>query len=233
MIVIPMVGKSSRFFNAGYSEPKFKLPIQDTNVFVKVMQSFSGLFEDELFLFLVRTDFNAKAFVEREVQNLGIKRYKIKLINQDTQGQAETVYIGTEDIDKEEPLTIFNIDTFRSNFQYPSWISDCDGYLEVFEGSGDNWSFVKPGEELKVIQTTEKEPISDLCSDGLYFFRKKEYFDQAFSEFKRKNAKVRGEFYIAPLYNTLIERGFDIRYFLINKNEVTFCGTPEEYIQLK
>lgn len=233
MIVIPMVGKSSRFFNAGYTKPKYMLKLNDSTIFSNVLQSFEKYFSEELFVFLVRSDFDAKFFVENEVKNLGIQNYEIKVFEQETQGQAETVFLGLTDIDSDEPLVIFNIDTFRFNFQHPIWVDDCDGYLEVFQGEGENWSFVKSGVGNTVIKTTEKEPISNLCSDGLYYFRKKIFFDQAFEESKKNGDTFRGEYYIAPLYNNLIKKGLDIRYSMIERKDVVFCGTPEEYEECK
>ena len=47
MIIIPMAGKSSRFFNAGYDIPKFMLPLSKSNVFREAVKSFKKYFEDE------------------------------------------------------------------------------------------------------------------------------------------------------------------------------------------
>jgi hypothetical protein len=130
-------------------------------------------------------------------------------------------------------ITIFNIDTFRPNFELPEVASSSDGYLEVFKGSGDNWSFAKPKQagSSQVIQTAEKNPISDLCSTGLYHFnRKQDYLDTYYRYLaKPKSEWEKGELYIAPLYNLLIERGLNIHYHLIERDEVIFCGVPEEY----
>ena len=38
-----------------------------------------------------------------------------------------------------------------------------------------------------------------------------------------------GELYVAPLYNDLIERGLDVRFSVIPREEVVFCGVPAEY----
>ena len=54
MIVIPMLGKSSRFTNAGYNLPKYMLPVKDKSVFCWSMSSFENYFTTEEFLFLVK-----------------------------------------------------------------------------------------------------------------------------------------------------------------------------------
>ena len=65
VIVIPMLGRSSRFFNAGYSIPKYQLPLGGETVFTKVVRSFEAYFNLEHFLFLVRTDQNDFDFVSK------------------------------------------------------------------------------------------------------------------------------------------------------------------------
>lgn len=233
MIVIPMLGKSSRFFEAGYKIPKYELVVGEYSVFYHAVNSFRQYFESDLFLFIIRNDMRVDNFVRSQIELLGIKKFQIKILPNETLGQADTVFQGLEDVELQQSLYIFNIDTFRPNFLKHKISDLCDGYLEVFEGDGEHWSFVKPGLDTKVIRTTEKKRISNLCSNGLYFFRECNYFVDAFKNAQSNNNKTRGEYYVAPLYNYLIGQGLDIRYVKIKRSEVIFCGTPKEYMDLK
>ena len=48
MIIIPMAGKSSRFFNEGYEVPKYMLSLnEDSNVFKEAVKSFKKYFESD------------------------------------------------------------------------------------------------------------------------------------------------------------------------------------------
>ena len=232
MFIIPMVGKSSRFAEAGFDKPKYKLKVNGQYVFSRAVCSFSHYFNTDPFLFVVRKDHYVDEFIAEEASRIGIKEFYIKEIDHDTLGQAETVYLGTNDVLYDTPLYIFNIDTFRIDFKKSTKENECDGYLEVFYGEGDHWSFVEPGPYNRVLRTTEKKRISNLCSDGLYYFKSKEIFDYAFLYAQEKKSLVKGEYYIAPLYNILIESGLDIRYEIIDKNNIVFCGTPQEYLAL-
>lgn len=232
MIVFPMVGRSSRFFEAGYTMPKYKLTVGDFSVFHHAVCSFQQYFESDFFLFMIRNDYETEEFVRCELAELGLKRFHIKIFDHDTHGQADTVFRGLQDVDVDESLYIFNIDTFRPGFSKPAVSKVCDGYLEVFEGKGDHWSFVEPAQDGRVIRTTEKQRISKLCSDGLYFFRERSDFEKAFNDATLNKNTICGEYYVAPLYNYLIEHGLDIRYQKIDQSEVVFCGTPQEYEKL-
>ena len=234
MIVIPMAGLSSRFFTAGFDVPKYQLKINDYYVFDLALKSFEKYFDTELFVIVLRDCFNTKAFVESRLRALKIKQYKIKVLDFETQGQAETVFLGIDDpdISDNEPLYIFNIDTFRYGFTKPDFINECAGYLEVFHGDGEHWSFIEIDDTDTVVRTTEKQRISDLCSDGLYYFASKFLYMKLLAEAKQQQLLVNNELYIAPIYNLLIQQGAQVRYHCINSNEIDFCGTPDEYAAL-
>lgn len=234
MIVIPMAGLSRRFTEAGYAQPKYMLPLNGRSVFAHAVASFAGYFAETPFLFVARDVSGTAAFLRRECDDLGLVEARIVLLEEPTAGQAETVALGTSQagIAGSEPLTVFNIDTFRPGFRFPdaAWFAGSDGYLEVFTGSGDNWSYVAPQEgaaEPLVARTTEKQPISDLCCDGLYHFARLDDFREALT---RERAKPQlPELYIAPLYNHLIAAGRRIHYERVAPEAITFCGVPKEY----
>lgn len=231
MFIIPLAGLSSRFFQAGYSLPKYQLMLEDVTVFSWAVSSFKKYFSTDHFLFICRTDYQTEAFIHNEIQKLGIKSYEIVVLDYNTLGQADTVYLGLQrSTHLEEELYIFNIDSKRHNFIKPNWVQDVDGYLEVFKGEGNHWSFIEPLENSNhVIRTTEKNRISEYCSDGLYYFKSsKIYCDLV--EYAIKNKQfIKNELYIAPLYNNLIQEKYIIVYDLISPNEISFCGTPNEY----
>jgi hypothetical protein len=239
MIVIPMAGLSSRFFKAGYKEPKYMLMAHNKSLFDHAVSSFSKYFKTDSFLFIVRDVYQTPEFVAEQANKLKISNFHIVSLDEETRGQAETVTLGIEKWREETgnkqdcPITIFNIDTFRPGFVYPPLNELGDGYLEVFRGSGDNWSFAKPvsNDSTRVSKTAEKRPISDLCCTGLYHFRSLEQYLTAYYAYLDKPIETweKGELYVAPLYNHLIDLGLEIHYNLISREEVIFCGVPEEY----
>ncbi|WP_256357579.1 glycosyltransferase family 2 protein [Halomonas sp. 18071143] len=233
MIVIPMAGLSSRFFKEGYELPKHQLPLFDRTVFQWVMKSFQLYFETDYFVFIVRDDYDNVEFINNELAALGVVNHTVVVLNAETRGQADTVYLGLSGFDLDSELYIFNIDTIRWGFVKPDFIDKCSGYLEVFEGEGDHWSFVLSSDQGKrVLKTTEKDRVSNLCSDGLYYFSSLRIFNQIFEEMEVQGGFVKGELYVAPMYNYLIEKGLPVLYDLIDKSKISFCGTPAEYVAL-
>lgn len=233
MIVIPMAGLSSRFFKAGYTKPKYMLEAHGKTLFAHSVNSFSKYFDTKKFLFIIRDVYQTAQFVEEQINELGIKDYYIVILSRETRGQAETVALGLQEVKHNGSITIFNIDTFRPNFQYPNLDSLGDGYLEVFAGEGENWSFVRAIDEQSTLidLTTEKTPISNLCCTGLYYFRTIKYYFTAYNHYLSlpNEEWEKGELYVAPLYNHLISIDKEIHYNKIAQKDVIFCGTPDEY----
>jgi len=238
IFVIPMAGDSLRFRDAGYLRPKFRLMAHGAPVFDHAVRSFAAYFRDDTFLFAVRGEESAR-FVEKRCEALGMRRAAIVALDSATAGQADTVLRALEQarIDSAESIAIFNIDTFRPGYRKPPVVDDrrYAGYLEVFRGSGSGWSFVAPDPLLEgdVTEVVEKEPISTLCSTGLYFFRHAGDFRWAYNNpAPPRSSAERRERFVAPLYNALIARGDRVALQLIDVDEVIFCGTPVEYEQV-
>ncbi|TCI04119.1 capsular biosynthesis protein [Corallincola luteus] len=234
MIVIPMAGLSSRFFKAGYTQPKYMLPGHGKPLFDHAVESFNHYFQQQPFLFICRSDYDTPAFIADRCNALGIADWRCIVLDRETRGQAETVALGLKEAGiSSGEITIFNIDTFRPDFRFPDFIGEVDGYLEVFQGDGDNWSYARPAapDSLKVVETAEKKPISDLCSDGLYYFANAADFLSAYTAEAASPASSlkNGELYVAPLYNRLITQNKLIQYQLIERQQVIFCGVPAEY----
>jgi len=233
MIVIPMAGLSRRFTEAGYDLPKYMLPLPGGTVFAHAVGSFAALFATETFLFLARDVAGTPGFIKQQCAALGVRDARVYVLPDPTAGQAETVELGLRAAGAadETAITIFNIDTFRPGFRFPrgDWFADSDGYLEVFRGSGANWSYVRPASGLSPIvkETAEKRQISDLCCTGLYHFARAALFVCALQ--RERTAAVLSELFVAPIYNHLIAAGKHIHFEEVARSDVVFCGVPAEY----
>jgi hypothetical protein len=233
IIIIPMAGLSKRFLDEGFTLPKYMLYAEKKSLFRIAVSSFKSQFDTAKFVFIYRNIYDTKEFISAECSIMGIKDFKLIELNNTTRGQAETVKIGIDLLSEqgiEDEIIIFNADTAKRSFNMPDFIQKTDGFLEVFEGEGDHWSFVLPMEGNKnlVKLTTEKVRISSLCSNGLYHFKKPYFFLEAY-EASFCNDDFNGEYYIAPMYNTLIKTGKSIHFSMIPITDLSFFGTPLEY----
>lgn len=231
-IIIPMAGLSSRFTKGGYTLPKYMLYVKNKSLFSMALGSFNKYFKSANFVFVARELYDTRRFIDEECKLLGVNKYSIIILDKPTRGQAETVMEGVRlaGIKTDESILIFNIDTFRPNFTYPPLMELWDGYLEVFIGSGQNWSYALTESQTstRVVKTAEKKEISNLCSTGIYYFKKVGDYVMAYEKMLEEGCSI-NELYVAPLYNYLISFGRNIHVEIINREEVIFCGTPDEY----
>jgi dTDP-glucose pyrophosphorylase len=102
----------------------------------------------------------------------------------------------------------------------------CDGGIVTFESTHPKWSFAKIDSKGLVTEVAEKNPISNIATVGLYWWKKGSEFVKYAEEMIEHNIKVNGEFYVCPVFNQAIKDEKEIRIFNIDK--MWGLGTPED-----
>ena len=77
-----------------------------------------------------------------------------------------------------------------------------------------------------LLKLQKKKQISNSISTGLYYFKKGSDFVSAAEEMIRKDIRIKGEFYVIPVYKILLERGKRIKKYSCERLDI--LGTPEE-----
>lgn len=222
MVVIPLAGNASRFFDAGYTQFKFLLPLGDKTIIERIV---SYIPEKTRILFILRRDHEILPVVKELFAN----RINIECVEvEKTRGQLETVMSGLSKvkIDNTEQIIVYNGDTIRKlSFDFDE---RSDIWLEVFHGEGTHWSFVdKLGDVNRI---TEKNRISTLCSNGLYSLGPWAVLSEYYSQY-RPDGDI--ELYIAPFMNFLISQKIKVKAYLCEEADLIFAGTPAEYEKAK
>lgn len=238
LVVIPMLGRGVRFLEAGYSASKQFLPAGQWSVFQTVLESFRKWFDVFAFRFVCPSQAVADR-VALESQELGLipSQISFRIVPTPTKGQAESVMRGLRGLPNSKgPLIIHNVDTALRDFEIPRLAEGTDGWIQVFRGKGEHWSFVA-GEQIAerdgegtIGQVREKERISPLCSSGLYGFRDAHTFEQLFLAMRKKAiSELGGELFVAPMFQIGISQGMNFRYHEVPPTSVISLGTPNEY----
>lgn len=81
---------------------------------------------------------------------------------------------------------------------------------------------------MRVYGIAEKQPISKFRNTGQYHFQSGKLFMEAYDFFKASDLTSEGEFYIAPLYNYIIQSGNIVQAFEVN--DFNPIGTPKDYL---
>ena len=175
---------------------------------------------------IVGYEFLEQRFVETACDKLGISAQIIQL-DKLTRGQAETAMFASELWVANEPLLIYNIDTYVEPGQLRAELIRGAGFIPCFTAEGTHWSFVKLGDGNKAVEVREKVRISDHCSIGAYYFESARLSTELYADFYSGDTG-HVEQYIAPIYNLLIERGAAVYIQDIPAEFVHVLGTPAE-----
>lgn len=229
-IVITMAGLGSRFRRVGYEVPKYQIVVNGHTLFHWSMLSLRG-FASKNYIFIVRKEDHATAFITHACKELGIDAPVVLEIDHLTSGQAETAALAAPYWRADEPLLIYNIDTYVEAGQMCDAQLRGDGFIPCFTGEGEHWSFVRLDEAGKAVEIREKKRISDHCTVGAYYFRTAELYMELYTEYYLRGNRTpeAGERYVAPLYNYLVQKKHGEVYISdIPAACVHVLGTPEE-----
>jgi NDP-sugar pyrophosphorylase family protein len=231
-IVVPMAGAGSRFALAGYKEPKPFIKIFGKPMIQWVIENLATNFEHQ-FIFICQEEHVVEFHFETMLKEI-CPNSCVVAINGLTQGAAETVLLASKMIDNHDPLVIANSDQYiEYNLEdfYESVASeDNDGSILTMTSSSPKWSYVKYGQNLYVTEVREKEVISQEATVGIYGFSRGTDFVKSARRMMEKDLRVNGEFYVAPVYNELIQEGRKIKFKNIgsDKDQMNGLGTPED-----
>lgn len=226
-IVIPCAGGGKRFLEAGYSFPK---PLTDVNGAPMVQRVVENLNFNARYIFLVQEEHRKKYNIDNTLKQIAGKDCIIIGVNGITQGAACTVLLAKEYINNEEELLIANCDQIikysKDNFNILREWTASDGIIFTFHATHPKWSFAKLDKSGRIIEVAEKNPISNVATVGAYQFKRGDEFVLAAEQMIRKNIRTNNEFYLAPVYNEMIEGGKIILPYFVDK--MYGIGTPED-----
>ena len=231
-IVITMAGRGSRFRDAGYLEPKYRIRAHGRSLFqwsLASLRHFIG--PDSRLVFVCLAENDSGDYVRAECAALGIADVQVYQLDQVSDGQATSAWLSRGLWLDGAPLLIYNIDTYVDpDALSPAHIRPgSDGWVPCFPAPGAHWSFIGLGLDGWANAAAEKTRISEHASIGLYWFADGAAYVDAYQRFFAEPANlVRGERYVAPLYQQLLADGAKVSISELAMASVHPLGTPEE-----
>lgn len=225
-VLIPMAGAGSRFAQAGYTFPK---PLIEVNGKPMIQVVTENLNVDAHFIYIVQKEHYEKYYL-KQLLNLIAPGCDVIQVDSLTEGAACTTLLAKELINNDQPLLMANSDQFvewNSNECLYAFTADSiDGGIVTFEATHPKWSFAKLGEDGFVSEVAEKNPISNLATVGIYYWKHGSDYVKYAEQMIEKNIRTNNEFYVCPVFNEAIQDGKKIRAKSIKK--MWGIGTPED-----
>ena len=236
-IVIPLAGKSSRFFDEGFKTPKYLLPVHTGETMIE--GAVNSLHMDGQLIFVVQ-----QADCDKYGTDVLLKKSFpssiITYLNYYTGGCVESVYVAAKQyINNDQPLIITNCD------QYLEWDSkpflnvcaESDGCVLTYFADTTKNSYVTVDDQGLATEFREKVVISDKSLVGVHYWRRGSDFIESADHMFEHNIRDSGEYYVSVSYNYLIKKGLKIRTHPMGADETYHTiGVPStyyEYLQKK
>jgi dTDP-glucose pyrophosphorylase len=227
-IIIPMAGAGSRFAIEGFSKPKPFIEFNGKMMIEHVLASFEEV--NAKFILVLQEKFLIEQ--KEELEKLK-KDYNLDFVTVPklTMGAAITALAAHKKINPEYDMifadsdNIFNKDDIL-NFIQQTRKQNLEGSLLTIKSDNPCYSYAKIDENNLLIETKEKEVISDHAITGVYYFKTLELFKDSVIDLVVESDLSKGEFYMSNVYNHLRKITNKIGVFDISHFDCV--GTPKQ-----
>ena len=222
-----MAGKGTRLENYD-SFPKPLVKILGKSI---VEWSIETLGLDGNYIFCCKEEHIKKYQIDKILKEI-VPDCKIVSINYQTKGTMESVLKASNFINSDEELIISDTDHYLNwDFKYFNNIirnKEIDGCVMVFpeKWNSTKASYVKLDKKGFVIESAEKQPISQIATVGVHYFKKGSDLVKFGNEMIEKGIEYNNEFYVTPVYNLFSKSKKKIITFPVKK--MWALGSPEE-----
>lgn len=227
--IMPIAGLGSRFATEGITKPKPLIEVGDKPM-VRWAADSIPFVDDDKFVFVVREAHVDRYDIGEKLRRIFSPNIDIVVIDYLTEGPACTAELAAEHIRSEEKVVVTDSDHFFQSNSYNRLLenppSDVRGAIPVFPATNDGLSYSSVDDDMHIDRVAEKEQISRYANIGAYYFSAFEDFKWALQRTREKEQTVNEEYYVAPLYNEMIERGDTI--VACECEDVWSLGTPAD-----
>ena len=228
-ILIPMAGRGSRFEEQGYTDKKPFIDVNGKPMIHRVIENLGMEFDKEYMFIMIclQEDFDKYDFTEFE-KVIGHNSYDVVILDDVTEGAAQTILQAKDLINDDTPLMTMNSDQLV-DWDIERLFEMCeqfDGVIPCFYGEGNAWSYARTLDNGYVQEVAEKKQISKYATAGYYYWKKGSDFVKYAEQMIKDNSRTNGEFYVAPVYNWAVKDGKRVGVFMVDK--CYSLGTPED-----
>ena len=228
-ILIPMAGRGSRFEEQGYTDKKPFIDVNGKPMIHRVIKNLGMEFNTDykFIMICLQEDFDKYDFTEFE-KVIGHNSYDVVILDDVTEGAAQTILQAKNLINDDTPLMTMNSDQLV-DWDVERLFEMCeqfDGVIPCFYGEGNAWSYARTLDNGYVQEVAEKKQISKYATAGYYYWSKGSDFVKYAEQMIEENSRTNGEFYVAPVYNWAVRDGKRVGVFMVDK--CYSLGTPED-----
>lgn len=175
------------------------------------------------YIFVLRS-VDAKRYRLGSIAALLLENSKVVMTPESTEGSACSALLAIEDIDVDEELLIVSANEFVD----VDLGMVCAGFRArpelaaatiIFDSVHPRYSYVLLDDNDKVIEASQRNPISRDATVGIFWYRRGSDFVQAAKNLILKGAHIDGQYFICPTFNELILKSQEIGVHRISQDK--------------
>ena len=220
-VVIPIAGSSEEIIKDGHLYPKPIIEIKGKPMIEWVTEPLNTISIPFKLIFLIKDEDASKFHLDNILKILHPKCDVIKLKNE-TKGGLCSVLMAIDFINESDPVLILNSDQilnidFQEVLNY--WEhNQVEAGVVTFPSIHPKLSYILIRHD-KIIQTAEKNPISNMAIAGYYYFNNASFFFNSAFNTIINDDHLSGSFYISTVLNNYILNNRKVSFWEISKNE--------------
>jgi len=230
-IVLPMAGRNMLLQDTKQPYPVGLIEIHNKPIIQWVMENLSSIDENKKFIFILNAEDCNKYHIDNSLKLITKDPHDIVALKGETKGAACSCLMAIDNIDLSSELLIVNSDQLfdidLNLILKEIRNSKADSAIITFKSIHPRWSFARV-EGDNVIETAEKNPISNDAIAGFYYFRAGSDFINAATRNIEKSLAEDKIYYISSTLNEMILMGKKVIAVEIPKEKYHTFYSPEK-----
>ena len=227
-IVIPLGSGKFDTDNENFLYPLPLIDIQGKALIEYLLENLNAIEEEKRFVFIVKESDCKQFHIDNVLKQL-VKNSEIVRVKGQTKGAVCSVLFAIDEIEKDEELIIVNsdqvIETDYNNVL--ERLRTYDGGVIAFNSVHPRWSYIRTNGDT-VVETAEKNPISNKAIAGFYYFKKTEDFINGAFNVIKFDDNYNGNYYSSSIFNQLVLKGKNIGFVEIPKEQYHSFYSPQK-----
>lgn len=229
-IVVPMAGGSAFYPETEHRYPKVFQEIHGRPMIQVVIENLLEISGEIKFVFVINDSDVKKYRLDNVLKMLTNNNCDIVVQKTPTKGAVCSLLLAVKFLNHESPILISNADQIIDHdlnlimgfFGKPQ----VDGGVVCFDSVHPQWSYARVIDDQRLIETAEKEPISQNAIAGLYYFARGRDFVESAMKSIIKDRSHAGMYYTSSVLNEMILHNKKLWTYRIESSEYHSFYSP-------
>lgn len=231
-IVVPMAGGSAFYPDTEHRYPKVFQEIHGRPMIQVVIENLLEISGEVKFVFVINDSDVKKYRLDNVLKMLTNDNCEIVVQKAPTKGAVCSLLLAVKFLNHDSPILISNADQIIDHdlnlimrfFSNPQM----DGGVVCFDSVHPQWSYARVVDDGRLIETAEKEPISQNAIAGLYYFARGSDFVESAMKSIIKDRSHAGMYFTSSVLNEMILHNKKLWTYRIESSEYHSFYSPEK-----